>query len=262
MTTTITPIRLAVGGILHETNTYAAEFSGLTPLSAFERYHGEDIALAFAGSNHPVGGFIDGARKHGATLVHTFMGQATPSGTIEAAAYANMKQAILDGIRRALPLDGILLALHGAGVAEGVEDIEGDLATAVRALAGPEIPIAAVYDLHGNMTEQMRQASDITLPCKLYPHTDFQQRGAESVDLILGMIRGEWKPVTYVRQLPMLPYIVTTDAGFVPARLTRCVARSHNSTAWSIVRGFTAFLTPISLRLVLLLSAPRTVTPR
>ncbi|MDB5769368.1 MAG: MlrC family protein 2 [Collimonas fungivorans] len=217
MTKTLAPIRLAVGGIIHETNTYAAEFAGMTPLSAFERYYGEDIAQAFTGSNHQVGGFIEGARRHGATLLHTFLGQATPSGTIEGAAYADMKQAILDGIRQALPLDGILLALHGAGVADDVEDIEGDLVAAVRALVGPAMPIAAVYDLHGNMTEQMQQACDLTLPCKLYPHTDFQERGIESVDLLLRMIRGSLKPVTYVRRLPMLPYIVTTNTGFVPA---------------------------------------------
>lgn len=241
MNTAITSIRLAVAGILHETNTYAAEFSGMTPLSAFERYQGEDIALAFAHSNHPVGGFIDGAHRHGATLVHTFLGQATPSGTIEAAAYANMKQAILDGIRQALPLDGVLLALHGAGVADGIEDIEGDLAAAVRTLVGPEIPIAAVYDLHGNMTQQMRLACDLTLPCKLYPHTDFQQRGAESVDLLLRMIRGELRPVTCLRQLPMLPYIVTTDAGFVPAdvnEVCRKIAQQQGVIDCSWFHGF------------------------
>jgi len=241
MSTAITPIRLAVGGIIHETNTYAAEFAGMTPLSAFERYHGEDIAQAFTDSNHQVGGFIEGARRHGATLVHTFLGQATPSGTIEGAAYANMKQAILDGIRQALPLDGILLALHGAGVADGVEDVEGDLAAAVRALVGPEMPIVAVYDLHGNMTEQMRQACDLTLPCKLYPHTDFQERGVESVDLLLRMIRGDLKPVTYVRQLPMLPYIVTTNAGFVPANVNdvcRKLAQQRGVIDCSWFHGF------------------------
>ena len=54
-----------------------------------------------------------------------------------------MKRRILDGLRAALPVDGVLLALHGAGVADGVEDIEGDLCVAVRELVGPATPIAA-----------------------------------------------------------------------------------------------------------------------
>ena len=75
-----------------------------------------------------------------------------------------MKRRILDGLRAALPVDGVLLALHGAGVADGVEDIEGDLCVAVRELVGPATPIAAVYDLHGNMTEAMRDSCELTLP--------------------------------------------------------------------------------------------------
>ena len=212
-------IRLAVGGLIHETNTYATEFAGMTPLAAFEQYHGDEIEHAFKGSNHQIGGFIEGARQVGATVVHTFLAQATPSGTIEADAYFTMKHAILDGIRAVLPVDGVLLALHGAGVADGVEDLEGDLACAVRALVGPGIPIAAVYDLHGNVTDAMRDACDLTLPCKLYPHTDFHERGIEAVDLLLRVIRRELEPVTFVRRLPMLPYIVTTHAGFIPAEV-------------------------------------------
>ena len=173
--TPATPLRLAVAGLIHETNTYAAEFAGQTPLRAFEQYSGQDqILQAFDRSNHQVGGFIEGARQAGAELVCAYVGQATPSGTIEAQAYAQMKRRILDGLRAALPVDGVLLALHGAGVADGVEDIEGDLCVAVRELVGPATPIAAVYDLHGNMTEAMRDSCELTLPCKLYPHTDFR----------------------------------------------------------------------------------------
>lgn len=211
--------RFAVAGIIHETNTYAAEFSGMTPLRAFEQYWGDTIPVAFDKSNHQVGGFIEGARRAGVTLDYTFVGQATPSGTIEASAYESMKREILRGIRAKLPVDGVLLALHGAGVADGTEDIEGDLAIAVRELVGPDVPVAAVYDLHGNFTQEMRSACDITLPCKLYPHTDFFDRGVEAVELLVQMLEGRLKPVIAMRRLPMLPYIVTTQDGFTPALL-------------------------------------------
>ena len=223
--TPATPLRLAVAGLIHETNTYAAEFAGQTPLRAFEQYSGQDqILQAFDRSNHQVGGFIEGARQAGAELVCAYVGQATPSGTIEAQAYAQMKRRILDGLRAALPVDGVLLALHGAGVADGVEDIEGDLCVAVRELVGPATPIAAVYDLHGNMTEAMRDSCELTLPCKLYPHTDFHDRGVEAVALLREIIAGRLRPVTVMRRLPMLPYIVTTQEGFIPAEVNAVCA--------------------------------------
>lgn len=219
-----TGIRLVMGGIIHETNTYTAQCAGMTPLTAFEQYAGDEVIRNFTGANHQVGGFIEGARQHGVTLVPTYLGQATPSGTIEKTAYLAMKEAILAGIKAALPVDGVLLALHGAGVADGFEDIEGDLALAVRALVGPGIPIAAVYDLHGNYTPEMHAACDIALPCRLYPHTDFAERAVESVGLIMGMINGTLKPVSAVSYLPMLPYIVTTDKGFIPSEVNALCA--------------------------------------
>ena len=234
-------LRIAVAGVIHETNTYAAEVAGTTPLSAFEQYRGEEIAQAFRGSNHQVGGFIEGAEKHGMSLVHTFLGQATPSGTIDGNAYAAMKAEIVDGIRNALPLDGVLLALHGAGVAQGIDDIEGDLAMAVREVVGPNTPIVAAYDLHGNVTREMIDACTLTLPCKLYPHTDFFVRAVEAVDLLHEMLRGELRPVTRVCRLPMLPYIVTTQAGFIPAEvnaLCEQIARRPGVVDCSWFHGF------------------------
>jgi microcystin degradation protein MlrC len=216
MRTEIGPVRLAVAGLIHETNTYATEFTGLTSLSAFDCVAGEDIDRKFANANHQVGGFIRAARKHGANLLHTFMAEAHPSGVISADAYSSLKNAVLDGIRAALPLNGVLLALHGAGVAESTDDVEGDLATAIRAVVGPRTAIAAVYDLHGNMTEEMRRACDLTLPCKLYPHTDLGIRGEEAVDLLMRIVDKGLRPVTYVRSVAMLASVISTEVGFVP----------------------------------------------
>ena len=77
-----------------------------------------------------------------------------PSGTIEAAAYDQMKQELLEAIDSAWPLDGLYLDLHGAGVAEGISDLEGDLVKAIRERVG-SIPVVATFDLHGNVTQAM-----------------------------------------------------------------------------------------------------------
>lgn len=211
--------RFAMAGIIHETNTYAEASFGQTTLSAFEQYQGQEIIDAFTGANHQIGGFIQGAKQHLVDLHPIYLGQATPSGTIAQSAYLEMKAKILNGVKASLPIDAMLLALHGAGVADGFEDIEGDLLASLRSLLGPEIPIAVVYDLHANCTPEMFANADISLPCKLYPHIDFADRAVEAVDLIVSMRQQQIQPVSAVRYLPILPYIVTTDQGFIPAEI-------------------------------------------
>ena len=74
------------------------------------------------------------------------------------------------------------------------------------------------------MTEAMRDSCELTLPCKLYPHTDFHDRGVEAVALLREIIAGRLRPVTVMRRLPMLPYIVTTQEGFIPAEVNAVCA--------------------------------------
>ncbi|NML99082.1 M81 family metallopeptidase [Paraburkholderia sp. RP-4-7] len=213
------PLRFVVGGICHETNTYATEFTGYTPLSNFKCLIGDEVEAEYAGANHTVGGYIEGAAAAGVELVYSTVAMAWPSGTIRASAYEHLKQSVLDGIRNALPVDGVLMTPHGAGVVEGIDDLEGDLLAAVRELVGADVPIASVYDLHGQMTEQMRDHSDLTLPCRLYPHTDLGQRGVEAVELLAQTVRGAIRPVTAMHQLPMLGMVMSTEPGLPTAHV-------------------------------------------
>src|SRR3712207_6660144 len=146
--------RIAVGEVAHETNTFVAP----TTIEPFKRYmwlRGDEIAAAHAGNRTYVGGMLDRAAGLGVTAVPTFVTMAYPSGTITAAAYREILDELLRAIERALPLDAVCLSLHGAGVAEGVDDLEGDLLRRVRELVGPGVPIAAALDLHGNITPGM-----------------------------------------------------------------------------------------------------------
>lgn len=219
MTSDHRPMRLAVAGLFHETNTYAVKSMGLTPLTAFSEEIGPEIARIYAGTGHAIGGFIEGAARHGAILEHTYFAHFVPSATIEASAYAEMKRKLIAALGAVLPVDGVLVALHGAAVAEDVDDIEGDLLAAIRARVGPNIPITAVYDLHGNMTEVMRSNCNLTLPCKLYPHTDLDERGIEAVEWLIQTIRGELRPVTCIRELPMLAHLIGTQEGIVTVKI-------------------------------------------
>ena len=134
------------------------------------------------------------ARRDGYTLIEGSCYAAQPGGTAARAAYERMRDEILAEIRAALPLDGILLALHGAMVAHGYDDCEGDLIERARSIVGPKCTIGVELDLHCHTTRKRCRAADVLVFYKEYPHTDFEARAHELIDIVLGTIRGKLKP--------------------------------------------------------------------
>jgi hypothetical protein len=120
-------MRVAIGGISHETNTFSTIE---TDLSLFERrgvHGGEELAAAFAGTRTILGGFLDAARSEGFEVVPTLVAEAAPSGTVTAAAFDTLTGQLVDGLRRAGPLDGVLMELHGAMVAANARDGDAEI---------------------------------------------------------------------------------------------------------------------------------------
>lgn len=204
-------MRIAIGQVAHETNTFCAAPTGVADFQAWEWLHGDAVVERHRGVRDYLGGMIAAAAGQGVEVVPTFSAFAYPSGTIAAEAYARLRDELLDALRRARPLDAVCLALHGAGVAEGVDDLEGDLLAAVRRELGPRIPVVATLDLHANVTPAMVQHADALLGVKLYPHTDSYERGAAALRLAAAMARGTVRPVQHLVRLPMLLPPTTTD---------------------------------------------------
>jgi microcystin degradation protein MlrC len=218
-------MRIAIGGITHETNTYADACFGQTTVEDFLIARDEEIIDRYAGTRTFIGGMLRGAEQLGAEVVPTFSAVAQPSGTIAREAYETMKAELLARLEAALPVDAVALELHGAGVVDGIDDLEGDLAGHVRALVGDEVAVVAPLDLHGNITERMAEAIDLMLGVHYYPHTDMYERGEEAVLAIPRLLSGELRPVTHVEHLPMLVPPACTDFG--PARAT-------NEVCWKL----------------------------
>lgn len=202
-------MRIAIAGIGHETNTYCRE---QTPLDAFRPIRGERMLRA-RGTESSVGGALDRCAEHGVEPVPIMVTSTQPSGTIAADAYLAFKSEILEGLAQARPIDGVFLELHGAGVVDGISDLEGDLARAVRDTVGEAVPIAATFDLHGNVTQTMADALDGVFACHQYPHIDFHLRAREAIDLILRMLDDNFRPVSHVETLPILMPTTTTFEG-------------------------------------------------
>jgi microcystin degradation protein MlrC len=184
-----------------------------------------DRLLRSRGTATFVGGFLDACDELGAEPVPTLWAWANPSGTITAEAYATLRDELLERLAAVLPVDGVALELHGAGVVDGIDDLEGDLGAAVRTLVGPAVPIVAALDLHGNITDRMVDAFDAIFGNQLYPHTDGHERGHEAVSAIPRILDGTWSPTIHVEHLPMLLPASTTDPGEPAAEVNeRCRA--------------------------------------
>ena len=146
-------MRVAIGGIEHETNTYATSSMGPTTLQRFATLRGEEFART-AGTRTTLGGFADAAERIGCELVPTLWAMAGPSGTIERATYDALRSELLDRLSDAGPVDAVVLSLHGAGVVDGVDDLESDLVVGVRTVVG-EIPIVNIlFSSRSNQTTQ------------------------------------------------------------------------------------------------------------
>lgn len=202
-------MKLLAAGIQHETNTFA-----ITPttLADFERDSGcgpefaggERVFELYRGTGTIHGGYIEAAEKLGVELVPLLTARAQPAGIVAQATMDRLLGMILEGMRAALPADGVVLDLHGAMVSEAHEDAEGAIIAAVRGLVGESMPIVVTLDYHANITAKMAELADVIIGFDTYPHVDMRERGFEAVELLTRIVRGEVRPVQVYRQLPLL----------------------------------------------------------
>jgi len=135
------------------------------------------------------------AKADGIDLVEGTATWAEPGGLLQRATFEGLRDEILDQLRAAMPVDAVVLGLHGAMVAQGYDDPEGDLLARIREIVGPDILIAAELDPHSHLTPKRVANANILAAFLEFPHTDFYERGEHVVDLAIRTLRGEIKPV-------------------------------------------------------------------
>ena len=169
-------MRVGIGGFRHETNSFS---NVVTTIARFQdkNYEFDQMLIErnSGGVRSPLGGFIDEAAALGIDLAPTFYGNATPSGHITPETLETLTANVVDAMWQqhlACPLDAIALTLHGAGVSDLTDDIEGFLLEALRQRFGSEMPIGVTLDLHANVTQKMITLSTILMGVKCYPHVD------------------------------------------------------------------------------------------
>ncbi len=138
------------------------------------------------------------ATERGITFVESLIAGAEPAGKTLRIVYENFRDEILADLREALPVDGVLLDLHGAMVADGYDDCEGDLIAHVREIVGAEVPIGVELDLHCHISPLMVSQATIIITYKEYPHTDIMARAVEVFNLVADTVNGKIKPTMAV----------------------------------------------------------------
>ncbi|MEO7650864.1 MAG: M81 family metallopeptidase [Bryobacteraceae bacterium] len=196
--------RVGIAGFLHESNTFLSVPTTYEHFASCSLTRGDALVKRWTGTHHELGGFLAGASQHGLDAVPLLATFAVPSGTITAEAYERIAGEMLDCLRAALPLDGLLLALHGATVSTDFPDADGELLTRIRAVTGPELPIIVTYDLHANVSPAMISGCQAAIAYRSNPHLDQADRGAEAAHLLARVIRGEVRPLQALETPPLL----------------------------------------------------------
>jgi microcystin degradation protein MlrC len=158
------------------------------------------------------------AAAEGFTLIEGSCFAASPAGTTNRRDYEFMRDEILGELTAAMPVDGVLLGLHGAMVAHGYDDVEGDILERVRAVVGPDCVIGVELDPHCHMTLKRVRLADVIVCYKEFPHTDVVERAEDVLDLVLRTLRGEIKPVMSLydcRQIASYPTTLPLMRAFV-----------------------------------------------
>jgi microcystin degradation protein MlrC len=200
--------RIAVGGFLHETNTFAPTkatyddfvHGGGWPAMA----QGNDVLKVMRNINVGLSGFIEAAEARGWETVPTISCGASPSAHVTSDAYERIVAAMVEGIAAAGPLDAVYLDLHGAMVTEHLDDGEGEILARMRKLIGNDIPLVVSLDLHANVTPEMVEHADALIAYRTYPHIDMADTGRAAAKHLALLLKTGQKFVKAFRQLPFL----------------------------------------------------------
>jgi len=201
-------IRIGVGGFLHETNTFAptkASYEAFVQGGGWPAMaSGGALVDATRGVNVGMSGFVEAAEAASWELAPTLWCAASPSAHVRADAYERIAKTIIDGLVAAGPLNGVYLDLHGAMVAEHLDDGEGELLARLRKAIGRRTPIVVSLDLHANVTPAMIEHADALIAYRTYPHVDMADTGRACARHMALLLRAEGHFAKAFRQIPFL----------------------------------------------------------
>lgn len=239
-------MKIFVAVMSHETNVFSpiptalsnfAEVALWLPAASTPQAH--QRALERVRASAGAGDFLRLAAERGHEVIVGPIASALPAGMVVRKDYETIRDAICEAAAAAGPLDAVLLSLHGAQVADGYDDCEGDLLQHMRRVLGPRLPIGALLDLHGSLTADMLDAATALVFCKEYPHTDYTPRAEELFDIIERAAAERVRPIMTRIAVPCIGGMHTTRApGKTLVDHARSLEGRDGILSVSVVHGF------------------------
>ena len=218
-------IRLVGGGITTESCTFVKHFlPGWTPPRA-----GKVAFDYFRDKRTNVSAMIHVCEREGVELIPTMYGSPDSRGRALNDSYYSLLNPLLEGIENALPVDGVLLELHGGGATEDEDDLEGHVLEQVRKVVGDEIPVVTPLDMHANIGPKMMEHGSFYCGYDTYPHLDKYESSAEVTQLLIDKIRGKIDPVIAYAQPNMIITPVMQKTGYYPMKAV--IEKAHQIEA-------------------------------
>jgi microcystin degradation protein MlrC len=212
-------MKVFIAGFDTETNTFAPAPTGYQSFESAFLAHGD--ATTGRPINYCSNQLLIWRRRaeaRGWQVVESICTYAEPGGRIVRPAYEKLRDELLADLERAMPVDMVVLALHGAMAAEGYDDCEGDILGRIRAIVGPKVPVGAEFDLHAHVTRAMVREATVLVGYKEYPHVDIPERAEELFTLVADAAEGRTRPTMAAWDCRMIGTFRTTEQpmrGFV-----------------------------------------------
>jgi microcystin degradation protein MlrC len=234
-------LRIAIAGFMHESNTFNPLRTDRAAFVAQSLVFGPDLVSEWRDAHHEVGGFLEAATADGFEPLPIVMGWATPSGPVADAVLDEVTNHLITQLRSQRP-DGLLLALHGAMVAESYLDADGEVVTRLRRALGPDFPIVVTLDLHGNLSQRLIEQCQAAVGYRTYPHIDQRECGRRAASLLVRLLRGQIQPCQALAKPPLIVNIMAQGTGRPPMKTfmdeARALEQLPGILAVSLLPGF------------------------
>jgi microcystin degradation protein MlrC len=208
-------MRIAIAGFMHESNTFSPMRTDRAAFAAQSLAFGSAWIEEWRDAHHEVAGFLEAANREGFEPVPLCMAWATPSGPVMDDVFDEVTGHLCDQLRQQRP-DGLLLALHGAMVAESHLDADGEVLARLRQTMGKDFPIIVTLDLHGNLSERLIANCHAAIAYRTCPHVDQRECGRRAASLMVRMLRGEVRPAQAIAKPPVIVNIMVHDTSQEP----------------------------------------------
>lgn len=231
------PVFLAF--LMTETNSFAPLPTGLVSFQETGLFRRDASLLDPGGVGAYLRPFRDLAEAEGHAVIESISAMAQPAGPTVQSVYEMLRDQLLDDLRAAGPVGMVLLGLHGAMIAEGYDDCEGDVIARVRAIVGPHVPIGVELDPHCHLTEAMVGSADAIVIMKEYPHTDWAERARELYTICARTAKAAVRPSSATfdcRMVGLFPTTIAPMAGFV--QLLKDAESEPGILSVSLAHGF------------------------